>query len=304
MFQKLKKELKSLGRTNLDTFIADKFWIQDATLHQRVRLRTKEKCCFNHQIGLPSLPGTLQLMDLMPYQIEFAQLVQEGVHRMYHINKSRQIGVTELILRILAFHSFHKYKGSKILIITGTREKTAKKIMSRFKTLFKNIPEVIESSHALKMTFTNGTEIEALPSNSEAIRGDTKIGAIFVDEAVHFKLLDDSIVMDAIKPIVFTNKADLFLVSTPNGRRGFFYNISEGQNEYHKVKWDYTVAIGFIYGKDEIEKELQSVDANVDQEYRCKFTTSHSTIFTEEMLNSVRDEEHKTTDLRVVLGYG
>ncbi len=37
----------------------------------------------------------------------------------------------------------------------------------------------------IQMTYSsakNGTEIEGLPSNSEAIRGDTKIKAILIDE--------------------------------------------------------------------------------------------------------------------------
>ena len=31
--------------------------------------------------------------------------------------------------------------------------------------------------------------------------------------------------MNAIEPIVLTNKSDLYLVSTPRGQRGFFYEI-------------------------------------------------------------------------------
>ena len=69
------------------------------------------------------------------------------------------------------------------------------------------------------------------------------------------------------------------MVSTPNGRRGFFYNISESQNEYYKIKWDYTNAIGFIYEKDEIEKELKRKDIDTEQEYMCQFTTTRTSVF-------------------------
>ena len=235
---------------------------------------------FNELIGLPKHPVTFKSTPLMPYQIEFAKLIPQSRNIRFHINKSRQIGVTELISRVLAYQSFFKYKGGKILIIAGTRMDTAGEIMRRFKELFQNIPgTILDAKNSLKLSLKNGTEIEALPSNSDAIRGLTKIKAIFVDESAHFNLIDDSIVLDAILPLVDTNQADLFLVSTPNGRRGFFYEISINENNYHKIQWDYTVAAGFIYQLEEFEAKFQDNTVDVDQEYRCQFTSPRTSIF-------------------------
>jgi len=235
---------------------------------------------FNEKIGLPHLPSTGKPNQLMPYQIEFFKLIDKSKPQKFHINKSRQIGVTELILRILAFHCFNKYRGGKILIIAGTRVNTAAKIMHRFKQLLSNIPEVVlESKQVLKLKLVNGTEIEALPSNSDAIRGDTKIKAVLVDEAAHFNLNDDSVVLDAIQPIIFTNKADLFLVSTPNGPKGFFYHLANEENDYHKLEFDYHHAVGYIYSEEEINEELKRKDIDVDQEYLCKFTVGRDSYF-------------------------
>ena len=121
--------------------------------------------------------------------------------------------------------------------------------------------------------------IEVLPSNSEAIRGYTKIRAIIVDEAAHFGLVDDRVVWDAIEPIVMTNKSDLFLVSTPRGQRGFFYDISISENDYKKLHYDFNNAIGWIYTREEMEEELKRTDIDVDQEYRCQFTSARNSIF-------------------------
>ena len=136
------------------------------------------------------------------------------------------------------------------MIVAGTREKTTKKIMQRFAELFHSIPDaIVQSKTDLYIKLANGTEIEGFPSNSDAIRGDTKIAAIFIDEAAHFKLIDDSVVMNAIKPIVDTNKSDLYMISTPNGMRGFFYEIDKEANDYMKLKYNIHQAIGFIYTK-------------------------------------------------------
>ena len=261
MFSQLKKELA----ISANHFVLADNGDSEKLFHDFIK--------FNNLIGMPRHPSTGKPTTLMPYQFKFFNLIDSQKQQKFHINKSRQIGVTELILRILAYQCFNKYKGGKILIITGTREKTASKLMSRLKQLFRNIPETLDDhKHVLKLRLKNGTEIEALPSNSDAIRGDTKIRAIFVDEAAHFDLIDDSSVLDAIQPIVFTNKSDLFLASTPNGPKGFFYHLLDSKNDYIKCKYDYSCAIGHIYSKEEIEVELKHNDIDVFQEYCCEFT--------------------------------
>ncbi len=243
-------------------------------------LVAKPDCCFSHKVGLPEHPATLQPMKFMPHQDDLVKQALSEKHMKFHVNKSRQIGLTEICLRIIQYQVFHKYEGGRVMIIAGTREKTTKKVMGRLKQLFKPIMGTLEgNSNDLLIKLKNGSEIEGLPSNSEAIRGDTKIKAIFVDEAAHFGLVDDSVVLDAIEPIVMTNKSDLFLVSTPRGQRGFFYDINISENDYKKLHYDFNNAIGWIYTKEEMDEELKRTDIDVDQEYRCQFTSARNSIF-------------------------
>jgi len=240
----------------------------------------KNNCCFSHLVGLPKHPATLQPMKFMPHQLDLTKQSMVKHQVKFHINKSRQIGLTEIVMRIVQYHCFHKYKGGKILIIAGTREKTTKTVMNRLKMLFDNIRSTVkDDKHDLHILLKNGTEIEGKPSNSEAIRGETKIKAIVVDEAGHFALIDDSVVLDAIEPILHTNKSDVFLVSTPRGQRGFFYELAKAENDYKKIQYDYTCAVGWIYSNKDMEEELKRTDIDVDQEYRCQFTSSRSSIF-------------------------
>jgi len=216
----------------------------------------------------------------MPHQEDLVKQACTDRHNKFHVNKSRQIGLTEIVLRIVQYLAFSKYEGGRVMIIAGTREKTTRKVMDRLKLLFNNIPETLRpNSNSMNLQMTNGTVFEGFPSNSDAIRGDTKIKAIVVDEAAHFNLNDDSVVMNAIEPIVLTNKSDLYLVSTPRGQRGFFYEIAKSENDFKKLQYDFTNALGWIYSKDEMEKELTRTDLDVDQEYRCQYTSARSSIF-------------------------
>ncbi len=250
-------------------------------------------CCFTHTVGLPHNPASLKPSPLMPYQMDFYKKTITSTKRKFHVNKSRQMGFTEIVLRILQYECFHKYKNYRIMIIAGTREKTTKKIMARMYKLFASIKFTIEEHSDLIIQLRNGTVIEGLPASSDSIRGDTKIKAIFLDEAAHFNLVDDSVVMDAIMPIVRTNKSDLYLISTPRGRRGFFYNVDEGQPDksFHKLKYPIWTAVGTIYTKQEARDMLKDPTVDGDQEYLCKYTTSRSSIFGDEFTEGEHEQE-------------
>ena len=251
---------------------------------------------FNELIGLPKHPATFKPMSLMPYQKNFFKSVNNTNNNLFHINKSRQMGFTELILRILAYRCFNKYKGGKIIIIAGTREKTTKKIMMRFKELFRNIPHTVKTStDSLIIELTNGTVIEGLPANPEAITGDTKIKCIFMDEAAKWNLVEDIAVMNAIKPIVDTNNSDLFMISTPKGPRGFFYNIDIEENNFQKFKYNIWEAVGSIYTDEKAEEMLADTVLDTDQEYLNKYTTGRDSIW------GIVTDEHRSDEEEMIL---
>ncbi len=258
---------------------------------------------FNKLIGLPRHPIHKNPIGLLPYQIEFHKKIPRNRQKRFHINKARQIGFTELILRILAFESFHKYAGGQIFIIVGTRQAQANKLMQRFKLLFENIPDTLQDwrpgmkavSVGLKgsLALKNGTIIQALPSSSSAIRGETDVKAIFIDEAAHFDLIDDSEIIDAIEPIVHTNQSDLFMVSTPNGRRGFFYEISKNPEDYMTLVYSYEHTLGLIFTQEEWNKALSRNDMDVQQEYMNQFTTTRRSYYGDQFVTG----DHEAEDL-------
>lgn len=235
---------------------------------------------FNELIGMPRHPFTLQPMKLMPLQTDFYKDYFNRKRQVkLHLNKSRQSGWTELILRILAFEAFHKYAGKKIIIIPGTREKTTKEIYGRFRELFKNIENEIDIDGSLYLRLRNGTEIFGMPANVEGVSGWTKIGAFFMDEAAKWNLIDDIPVINSILPIVRTNRSDLFMISTPKGPRGFFYHIEMDENDFTKVKKDIRSVQGWLYSKAEIEEMINSSVEDPNQEYLNQYTVGRDSIW-------------------------
>ena len=257
-------------------------------------LPQKEKCCITHLSGLPRHPDTLIEMPFTPYQIEFKNLADRNPKRKFHVNKARQTGFSEIVLRIFQERGFKQYSSKSIKYVVGTREITTKKMIRRLKDLYRKIPDVMENNaDKLHFELTDGTSYEGLPASTEAVTGDTKIAAVGMDESAKWNKIDDIDVLNAYIPIINTNKADLFMFSTPKGPRGFFYNIDEGvdsTNDYIKYRYDIWATQGNLYSKNEIEVMLADRTMDVDQEYLNKYTTGRDSIWGEVT------EEHRTDE--------
>jgi len=238
------------------------------------------KCCVSHLAGMPEHPDTLQQMNFTPYQLEFIDIIDKSDNNKFHVNKPRQSGFSEIVLRIFQDRGFKKYSTKSCKYVVGTREKTTKKMIRRLKQLYKRIPDVVENnSDSLYLELKDGTSFEGLPANPEAITGDTKIAAIAMDESAKWNRIDDQEVLDAYIPIVRTNHSDLFMFSTPKGPRGFFHDIEMNDTDYEKFKYDIWATEGNLYSNQDILKMLADPTMDTDQEYLNAYTTGRNSVF-------------------------
>lgn len=278
------------------------FWCGDDKLHKKnPDYQHTACCCTTHIVGLPRHPATNEEMPLTPFQVDIAYKIINGRKNfgdaiaqmrkalMIHLNKGRQMGFTEIILRIILHLSFSRYKGANVGIIAATNGSLAKKDLRRLARLYKSIPGVVEQwIKNNTLLLVNGTRIEAFAASEEALTGDTKYKCIFMDEAAKWKLVDDTPVFNSILPIVRTNGADLFLVSTPKGPVKMFYSIEEDPQDFILYQYDIWEAEGNLYTKEEIEQMINSSKEDPEQEYLCKYKAGKDSIF-----GSITIEDHQ-----------
>lgn len=255
-------------------------WCGDRHLHKRKANYYEVGCCINHVIGLPRHPATGAEMPLTPFQEDFIEKVaaakagkkERAKPHKFHINKGRQMGFTEIVLRKLLYGTLTTYAGRKVGIIAGTNGDLARKDLKRMARLYRRIPWMLDKTvQGRRLQLTNGTVIEAFPASEEAMTGDTDYAAIFLDEAAKWRLIDDEPVFNSIMPIVNTNGSDLFLVSTPKGPAKMFYTIHKDPGDFVKFKYDIWHAKGNMYSKKQIDHMLATAKENPEQEYLGKF---------------------------------
>ncbi len=269
------------------------FWCGDNELHIKdPNYQHKACCCTTHIVGLPRHPATNEEMPLTPFQIDFAMKVIDGRKKfgdviaqmrkplLIHLNKGRQMGFTEIVLRVILHLTFTRYAGANVGIIAATNGSLAKKDLRRLARLYRSIPGVVEQwikNNTIRLV--NGTVIEAFAASEEALTGDTKYKCIFMDEAAKWKLVDDTPVFNSILPIVRTNGADLLLVSTPKGPVKMFYQIEEDPQDFELHEYNIYHAVGNLYTKQEVEEMIASSKEDPEQEYLCKYKVGKDTIF-------------------------
>ena len=76
-----------------------------------------------------------------------------------------------------------------------------------------------DGDNEMSLEFPNGSRIVGLPGNEATVRGFSAVSLLLVDEAAR---VSDDLYM-AVRPMLAVSGGTLWLMSTPFGKRGFFY---------------------------------------------------------------------------------
>ena len=90
----------------------------------------------------------------------------------------------------------------------------------------------VKEESALRVEFENGSRIVALPGNEETIRGFSGVRLLVVDEASR---VPDSLYL-SVRPMLAVSGGRLVCLSTPFGRRGFFFEEWTGQASWERIQ--------------------------------------------------------------------
>ena len=260
------------GRDRLHLESPGKYWL--------------DLCCTQHAFGLPRHRLTDEPSAPVPHQLKFAEDVIElrrrspGKALFHHLNKGRQMGFTEVAVRILAHNAFGPYAGRNVGIMAATNGRLARKDLVRLYRLFAHHPSVVKDPlKGNSFSLINGTTFEAFPATEEAMTGLTRYGGILLDEAAKWRLVDDRPVFNSVEPIVRSSGADLFLVSTPKGPQKMFWRIHREPRDYRKHLYTIWEAQGSMYTAEQIRHMLATSQADPQQEYLGQFTIGEDSVF-------------------------
>jgi len=217
------------------------------------------------------------------------------------ICSSRQVGKTwAVIIRALHYTIYHP--NSVVLVFSRSLDQ-AKRVIREMKKLIhagneyfnratsKQIgnkaawmfPEELDNkrpNNTTQISFKNGSTIHSLPSTPSA-RG-YPAHMVIVDEAA---FVDEEVFETVIEPTVRFTGGSIFLISTPNGQKGFFYDLFDpfDKREHHEYKrfwWNWRMCPKEeIKAMTEMKRQNTRNPLKFEQEYEASFTSDARAFF-------------------------
>jgi hypothetical protein len=251
-------------------------WIFDKEQHRLQDIKTKSNCCFWHVIGLPQKDG--HDMPLLPYQRTLYQALQTYKH--IWIKKSRGIGVTEFLLRYIAWRCCSNlYSNDRVCFVTGPRIDLAEDLIARFKSLFSKRPVSVPFDRtASTVAIVNGVKVKAFPSHHvDTMRGLDNVKFIYCDESDFFPPFQQQEVRSVMEGYIGKPNSDptIVMVSTPKAPGGLMQQIELEPSQsclYHRLFFDYRYGLEGdypIYSQEQIDLAKQS--PSFEREYNLKY---------------------------------
>lgn len=189
---------------------------------------------------------------------------------------SRQAGKST-VTALVALHEALYQPGALILLLSPSLRQSQelfRKVKDAYNALSAETVAAREES-SLRMEFSNDARIVALPGKEETIRGFSGVRLLIVDEASR---VADALYM-AVRPMLAVSGGRIVLLSTPFGKRGFFYQEwTEGGAAWRRVK--ITAEDCPRISRAWLEQERKQMgDWWYRQEYLCEFVETTDQVF-------------------------
>lgn len=217
-----------------------------------------------------------------------AGLLRSDARQMI-LNCSRQAGKST-VSSVLAVHEAIYKDDSLILLLSPSLRQSQelfRKVRDGYTALESPLlPSVIEESN-LRTEWENGSRIVALPGKEATIRGFSGVSLLLVDEAS--RVPDE--LYQAVRPMLAVSGGRIVLLSTPFGRRGFFFEEWEnGGADWQRVK--ITAYDCPRISKQWLERERQLIgDWWFRQEYLCEFVETDDQVFSYDDIQAALDPD-------------
>ena len=202
------------------------------------------------------------------------------------LNCSRQWGKST-VCAAKAVHRAYTRAGCLVLVACPTERQSAEFLRKSSQMVRKlGIPVRGDGDNAVSLAFPNGSRIVGLPGTEANVRGFSAVSLLLIDEASRVR--DE--MYTALQPMLAVGDGDLWLLSTPCGQGGFFYEAwKDGAEDWHRISVKATdcprIGAKFLNGvRGTMDAALFS------QEFLCEFVGSGAEAFDRELIEAALDD--------------
>jgi len=197
------------------------------------------------------------------------------------LNCSRQWGKTS-VAAAKAVHRAYAEAGSLILLLTPSGRQSGEFIRKAAEFVRRlGIRVRGDGNNKSSIMLPNGSRIIGLPESAAKVRGFSNVSLLLFDEASRVR--DET--YRTMRPTLAATDGDLWLMSTPNGKRGFLYE----EWAHGGPEWERILATGPDcprLKKRFLDEERAKSERSFRQEYLCEFVEREGAAFSQESIDA------------------
>src|ERR1700683_1907785 len=150
-----------------------------------------------------------------------------------------------------------------------------------------------DGDNEISLELPNRSRVVGLPGSEATVRGFSAVSLMLVDEASR---VSDELYL-AIRPMLAVSDGALWLMSTPFGKRGFFYEAwANGGPDWARVRAAATECPRI--GRKFLEEERATMGERwFRQEYMCEFEEAVSGVFARDLVERAMTREVEPLEL-------
>lgn len=202
-----------------------------------------------------------------------AALASEARQSLWNVTRQ---GGKSTVAALLGLHEALTVSDALVLAVSPTERQSKllfRTLMRFYRALGRPVPPLVENRLGLELA--NGAAVYALPGDPDTIRGYAGVTLLLVDEASR---VDDEL-MAAVRPFLAVSGGRLIALSTPWGKRGWFWQAwSDGGAGWERVEAPATACPRIA--PDFLEQERRALPPPwFRSEYCCEFVEPEDACF-------------------------
>jgi hypothetical protein len=203
------------------------------------------------------------------------------------LNCTRQWGKSTVTAAKAVYQAVH-FADSLTLVVSPSARQTGEFIRKAAGFLRKlKIRPKGDGDNEISLVLPNRARIVGLPGSEATVRGFSAVSLLLVDEAAR---VSDELYL-AIRPMLAVSDGALWLMSTPFGKRGFFYEAwANGGPAWTRIRASATECPRI--GRKFLEEERATMGERwFRQEYLCEFEDTLSGVFSRDLMDRATTDE-------------
>ena len=222
---------------------------------------------------LPTATELLRLLQLEPdpWQIQ----VLEGNHPRLLLNCCRQAGKSTVVAFLSLVEALYN-PGTLVLLLSRSLRQSTElfRLVAEFNRRLGQ--RFLEGQSRHELRFTHGSRIVSLPCQPDTVRGFSKVHILVIDEAA--RVPDE--LYRSVRPMLAVSRGRLICLSTPHGRRGFFYEAwANGGDDWTRIEVPASQIPRITPEFLAEERRHLGSDSYYRQEYECSFEALEGLVY-------------------------